>query len=155
MAFDMESLAELGITTEAAEKLICLHNGVVDWMKEQLQQAQEEAEAAKAEADRVAELQAQVDEQKNGEHGYRAKYESATAALESLQTEQAEKRETERKRGAFRALAISEGIRPKIADLISRCADVNSYRWNAEEGTFENPDAIRASISSEWGEYRK
>lgn len=155
MAFNMESLAELGITTEAAEKLICLHNSVVDRIKEELKQAQEEAEAAKAEADHVAELQAQVDERKTGEHRYKEMCESAQAALEALQTEQAEKKETERKRWAFRALVISEGIRPKIADLVSRCADVNSYRWNAEKGTFENPDAIRASISSEWGEYRK
>ena len=154
MAFDIETLTGMGITPEAAEKLVCLHNSVVDGVKEELKKTQEEAEAAKADAEQAAELQARIDEQKAREEGYKAKYEAEKSALDALKAEQAEKKETERKRGAFRSLLIGEGIRPKIADLIARCADVNSYRWNAEEGTFDNPDAVKADIASEWGEYK-
>ena len=155
MAFDVETLTGMGIDAAAAEKLVCLHNGVVDGVKEQLKQAQEEAEAAKAEAEQAEELQAQLDELKAGEDGYKAKYQAEKAAFEALRKEQAEKKETDRKRGAFRSLLVREGIKPKIADLIARCAEVNSYRWNTEEGTFDNPEAIKADIATEWGIYKE
>lgn len=154
MAFDIETLTGMGIGQEAAERLVSRHQASVDEIKAELSRAQEEAEAAKTDAEQAAELQARIDKLKAGEDEYKAKYEAEKAALDALKAEQAEKKETERKRGAFRSLLIGEGIRPKIADLIARCADVNSYRWNAEEGTFDNPDAVKADIASEWGEYK-
>ena len=84
MAFDIATLTEMGITPEAAEKLVCLHNGVVDGVKEQLKQAQEEVEAAKTDAEQAAELQARIDELKAGEDGYKAKYEAEKEVLADL-----------------------------------------------------------------------
>lgn len=151
MAFDIATLTEMGIEPEAAEKLVCLHKEVVDGLKAEISQAQEEIDSAKAQLDHAAELQAQLDEQAE----YKTKYEAEKAALESLQAEQAEKKETQRKRDEFRALAIEEGITHIAADLIAKCADVNSYRWDAEKGTFENPAAIKAEISAEWAGFKR
>lgn len=155
MGFDIEALTGMGIGQEAAERLVSMHQASVDEIKAELSRVQEDAKATKAGADQAGELQARIDAMKAGEDGYKAKYEAEKAALDALKAEQAEKKELEHKRGIYRALLIREGYKPKIADLISRCADVASYRLNNETGEYENLEAVRADIAAEWGEYKE
>lgn len=154
MAFDIQTVMEMGISAEQAEKLVAVHEEVKGRILADLEQAKKEVEDAKAQAEETNRLEAEIEAAKAEETDWKKKYETEKAALDSLKAEQAEKNETKRKRGEYRALLVSAGIRFKIADLIARVADVNAYRWNGEAGTFENPEAIKADIATTWGEYR-
>ena len=152
MPFDLETITGLGIPQDKAEAIIARHDEVINAMKAEAEALEKEAEELKPRAEEARRLEAELNERKEGGKDYKALYEAEKAAFDALKAEQEAKETEARKRDAYKALLRAEGLSGRVVDSIARVAEVSSFRLD-DAGNLDNPEAIRADIRREWGEF--
>ena len=154
MAFDLEMITGLGIPQDKAERIKALHDETINALSAQVEEARKEYEETKARAEEARRLEAELNAYKEGNGGkdYKALYEAEKDAFDALKAEQEAKAKEARKRDAYKALLRAEGISGKVVDSIARVTEVSSFRLD-DAGNLDNPEAIRADIRREWGEF--
>lgn len=166
MALSRRMLKAMGIEPEAIDQIIEAHTETVDALKEQ-------RDGYKADADKVAGLNAELEEarkqlkaaQDNGASASKSS-EEQTKELEKLQKakdaleaefkaykESAEAEQSKRaKTDAYRRLIEKAGIAPKYAGAVLRVADLGAVELS-EDGTVKDADKVVERLKGEYPEF--
>lgn len=132
-------------TDEIENKLIALHLGVVDPLKDDVARY-------KADADRLLGVQEELDQLKAaGDGGYKQKYEDEHTALENLKQSIADEKALAEKSGLYRQLLQEAGIDPKRVDTVLRVADLTKVE--VKDGKLVDSKALADSIKTEWADF--
>ena len=130
---------------EKAQKIMDEHINVTNGLKD-------ERDNYKAEAEKAADLQKQLDDKANGEN-WQEKYEKEHEAFEDFKKQTAADAEAGRVRAAYRKLLSGEGISEKRIDSILKVTDFSKMKLD-KEGKLVNEHELRKAIGDEWGEFR-
>ena len=145
MAFGRSFLKATGLTDEQISAVMEEHVAVTDALKKQ-------RDDYKAEAEKAAELQKQLDGIKGGED-FKDKYEKEHQAFEDFKKKTAEDAEAAKVRAAYRKLLIDEKIGEKRLDTIIKVTDFSKMKLD-KDGNLENVEELRKAIGEEWGEFK-
>ena len=132
-------------TKEKAQQIMDGHITVTDGLKD-------ERDSYKAEADKAADIQKELDGIKGGED-FKKKYEDLKNEFEGFKKQTAQDAETAKVRAAYRKLLADEGISEKRLDAILKVTDLTKVKLD-KEGGIENADDLRKAINDEWGEFK-
>ena len=149
MAFTRKYLASLGLENDKIDAIIEAHTEVTDALKADITKY-------KTEADKIPDLEKQVEEAKQDKANadkFKADFEAEKAAHDKLKSDNAAQAETAKKTAALKKLLKDSGYHEKGLDKIVKYTDLNSLELD-ENGNFKNAEKITADIESEWGEYK-
>lgn len=130
---------------EIENKLIALHLGVVDPLKDDVARY-------KADADKLSDVQKELDDLKAaGNEDYKQKYEDEHTALENLKQSIADEKALAEKSSLYRVLLQESGIDPKRIDAVLRVADLTKVE--VKDGKLVDSKALAESIKTEWADF--
>lgn len=145
MALTRSFLKGYKLDEDVVESIIAEHVSVVDALKK-------ERDGYKAEAEKAADIQKELDGIKGGED-WKKKYEDEKKAFDDFKKKTADDAEAAKVRAAYRKLLIEEKIGEKRVDTILKVTDFSKMKLD-KDGNLENVDALRKSIGEEWGEFK-
>ena len=155
MAFKRQEIREIlgeAYTDEIATKLVELHRGVVDPLKDDLDAAKRDATKYKTEADKVPGLQKDLDEAKKGED-WKDKYEKEHQSFEDYKTKIARDAETAKVQAAYKKLLIEEKISEKTLDAVMAATDYSGMKLK-DDGTLDGVEDLKKAIDTKWGGFK-
>lgn len=135
-------------TEEIENQIMALHLGVVDVIKDELSKA-------KADADKLPEVQAELEKLKSGredDDSYKAKYEKEHADFEKFKTDQTEKDARADKTAKYRALLKKAGVSDKRLDSVLKVTDMDSIKLD-KDGNIEDSEKLLGNIKTEWADF--
>lgn len=130
---------------EKAQKIMDEHINVTNGLKD-------ERDNYKAEAEKAADLQKQLDDKANGEN-WQEKYEKEHEAFEDFKKQTAADAEAGRVRAAYRKLLSGEGISEKRIDSILKVTDFSKMKLD-KDGNLEREEDLKTAINDEWGDFK-
>lgn len=141
-------------TDDIAAKLVELHRGVVDPLKDDLDAAKRDATKYKAEADKVPGLQKDLDEAKKGED-WKDKYEKEHQSFEDYKTKIAQDAEAVKVEAAYRKLLTEEKVSDKAMALIiaAKKAEFSKMKLK-EDGTLDGVEDLKKEINEKYADFR-
>ena len=145
MGFSRSFLKATGLTDEQITAVMEEHTAVTEALKKQ-------RDDYKADADKAAELQKQLDGMKGGED-FKKKYEDEHKAFEDFKKETAQNAEAAKVRAAYRKLLIEEKIGEKRLDSILKVTDFSKMKLD-KDGNLEDVEGLRKAIGDEWGDFK-
>lgn len=145
MAFTRSFLSASGLSEDQIKAVMEEHVIVTDALKKQ-------RDEYKAEAEKTADLQKQLDGIKGGED-YKKKFEDEHKAFEDFKKKVADDAEADKVRSAYRKLLIDEKIGEKRLDAILKVTDFSKMKLD-KEGNLEGEEALRKAIGEDWGEFK-
>ena len=147
MALTRRFLKGMGLTEEQVDTIIEAHTEVTDGLKEQINQY-------KADADKLADVQKELDDLKSaGDGGYKSKYESEKAAHDELKASIAKEKAYASKESAYRELLKAAGVKDKFIDTIIRAEKPTIESLKIEDGKVEGSDALTEAAKKNWGDF--
>ena len=139
-------------TDDIATKLVELHRGVVDPLKDELDTAKRDAAKYKTEAEKVPGLQKDLDEAKKGED-WKGKYEAEKKAHDDYKAQVAKDAEVAKIKTAYRKLLVDERISTKTIDAVIAATDFSKMKLK-EDGTLDGVDDLKKDIAEKWGGFQ-
>lgn len=139
-------------TDDIAAKLVELHRGVVDPLKDELDVAKRDATKYKTEAEKVPGLQKDLDEAKKGED-WKSKYEKADQDLKDYKAQIARDAETAKVKAAYKKLLTEEKISEKTLDSVLAATDYSGMKLK-EDGTLDKIEDLKKDIDTKWGGFK-
>lgn len=155
MAFtrsEVRSILGEAHTEEIENKLFALYLGEKDKLKDQIDTLKSENAKLKADADKLADVQKELDGLKGGED-WKAKYEKEHTDFEGYKTSIAEKETLSKKEAAYSKLLADEQINEKHIKDVVRLTDFSKITLD-KDGNLEHVDDLKKSIGEEWSEYK-
>lgn len=157
MAFKRQEIREIlgeAYTDEIATKLVELHRGVVDPLKDDLDAAKRDATKYKAEADKVPGLQKDLDEAKKGED-WKDKYEKEHQSFEDYKTKIAQDAEAVKVEAAYRKVLTEEKVSEKAMALIieAKKAEFSKMKLK-DDGTLDGVEDLKKEINEKYADFR-
>lgn len=149
--FIREVLGE-AYTDEIATKLAERHRGVLDPIKDQLDDAKRDVTKYKTEAEKVQELQQRVKDLEGGED-WKDKYEKEHQSFEDYKTKVAQDAETAKVQAAYKKLLIEEKISEKTLDAVMAATDYSGMKLK-EDGTLDGVEDLKKDIDTKWGGFK-
>lgn len=142
-------LSEHGIPLEnidkCAEELCGRHTADLDSIKEQ-------RDSFKADAEKLPEVQKELDTLKKDD--YKTKYENEKAAHDKLKADNASKEERATKEKAFSKWLKDQNFTEKgAAKIIKYGGYIDGIKLD-KDGNIEDGEALEKSVGEEWGEYK-
>lgn len=144
MSFTRTFLKTMSLTDEQISAIMEEHVAVTDALKKQ-------RDDYKAEADKLPDIQKQLDALKGGED-YKAKYEAERKALEEYKARVKADADLAKIKDAYRELLKEEKISEKRLDAVIRLTDFSHMKLD-KDGHLENADQLREGIKNEWSDY--
>ena len=145
MAFTRSFLKSTGLSDEQITAVMEEHVAVVDGLKA-------DRDNYKAEAEKAADLQKQLEGIKGGEN-WQEKFEKEHEAFESFKKQTAEEAEAAKVKAAYRSLLVDEKIGAKRIDSICRVTDFSKMKLG-KDGKLADEDELRKAINQEWSEFK-
>ena len=145
MAFTRTWLKSVTKDDEMVNAIMEEHVAVVDGLKAKM-------DSLKAEADKAADLQKQLDGLKGGED-YREKYEKEHKAFEDFKKQTESDANAAKVRAAYRKLLAGEGISEKRLDAILKVTDFSKMKLD-KDGNLDGESDLKKAINSEWSEFK-
>lgn len=145
MAFTRSFLKASGLTDEQVSAVMEEHVAVTDSLKK-------ERDNYKAEADKAADLQRQLEGIQGGED-FKKKYDELKSEYEGFKKKTADDAEAAKVQAAYRNLLIDEKIGAKRLDSIIRVTDFSKMKLD-KDGKLVDEAELRKKIGDEWGEFR-
>lgn len=130
---------------EKEQKIMEGHIGVTDGLKDKI-------ETLQAEADKVPELQKQLDS-RDGEEDFKSKYEEEHKAFEDFKKKTAQDAEASKVKSAYRRLLIEEKISEKWLDRVMESADFSSMKLD-KDGNLADVDKLKEALDKKWGDVK-
>ena len=147
MALTRRFLKGMGLTEEQVDTIIEAHTEVTDGLKEQIKQY-------KADADKLGDVQKELDDLKSaGDGGYKSKYESEKAAHDELKANIAREKAYASKESAYRELLKAAGVKDKFIDTIIRAEKSTIEGLKIEDGKIEGSDTLTEAAKKNWGDF--
>lgn len=131
---------------EKAQQIMDGHISVTDGLKE-------ERDSYKAEAERAADLQKQLDDHLATGEDFKKKYDEEHKAFEDFKKHTTEEANAAKVRTAYRELLAGEGISEKRLDSILKVTDLSKLKLD-KDGNLEGVDELKKAINDEWGEFK-
>ena len=145
MAFTRSFLKASGLTDEQVSAVMEEHVSVTDALKK-------DRDGYKAEAEKAADLQKQLDSINGGED-WKQKYEDERKAFEDFKKKTADDAEAAKVRAAYRKLLIDEKIGEKWIERIMKTQDFSGMKLD-KDGNLNDSESIRKAVADEFGEYK-
>ena len=155
MAFKRSEIREIlgeAYTDEIATKLVELHRGVVDPLKDDLDSAKRDATKWKADADKLPGMQKELDELKKGED-WKGKYEKEKSDFDAYKTKIAQDAEAARVKAAYKKLLTEEKISEKTLESVLNATDYSGMKLK-EDGTLDKIEDLKKDIDAKWGGFK-
>ena len=155
MAFKRAEIREIlgeAYTDDIATKLVELHRGVVDPLKDDLDAAKRDATRYKAEAEKVPGLEKDLDEAKKGED-WKKKFEKAEQDLNDYKDQIARDAETAKVKAAYKRLLTEEKISEKTLEAVMNATDYSKMKLK-EDGTLDGVEDLKKDIDTRWGSFK-
>ena len=155
MAFtrpEVRSILGEAHTEEIENKLISLYLGERDKLKEQIDNLKSDNTRLKADSEKLAEVQKELDEIKGGED-WKAKYEKEHSEHEAYRKSVADKETLEKKHAAYSKLLADEQINEKHIKDVIRLTDFSKVELD-KDGNLKDVDGLKKTIGEEWSEYK-
>lgn len=124
--------------------LIALHIGVVDQIKD-------ERDQYKAEAEKLPELQKQLEDAKGGED-YKAKYDKEHQDFEDYKAKVAREADEQKIKAAYRDLLTDCKISEKRLDAICKVTDFSGMKLD-KDGKLTDSDKLKEAAKKDWAEF--
>lgn len=157
MSFKREEIrAILGdaFTDDIASKLVALHRTVVDPLMDEKDAAKRDADKYKAQADKVPDLEKQLDGYKKGDD-WKAKYEKAEQDLQDYKAQVARDANTAKAKAAHKKLLTDEGINEKAIDSILNATDYSKVKLTDDGGLDDgSKESLKKDITERWGGFK-
>lgn len=143
-------LQALNIEEGVADQIIERHNEVLTEVKEERDHYKEEAE-------KVPDLQKQVDEFKDAESKaekdpYKVKYEALKEEFEAYKSDIDSKAIAVKKESTYRQLLKDCGVAEKRIDAILKVTDLDSVEFD-DNGDLKDGEALKEAIKTEWSDF--
>lgn len=160
MGLSRKFLAAMGIEADKIDEIIAAHTETTEALKAQVSDARAEAETAKAEADKIAAVQAELDKVKKdlatanktietaNKDDYKGKFETVTAELEMLKSENAAKATATLKQAALRDELKKANYTDNAISLIIRNGFAKDVEMG-EDGKATNLETVIKSIQAD------
>lgn len=145
MAFKRSFLESLGLSEQQVSAVMDEHVSVTDALKA-------DRDKYKAQAEKLPEIQKQLDEIKGGED-WKQKFEDEHKAFEDFKNNAAQKEEAAKVRAAYRKLLTDEKIGEKWLDRIMKGTDFSGMKLD-KDGNLNDLDKLKESIEKEWGDVK-
>lgn len=131
---------------EKAQQIMDGHIAVTDGLKD-------ERDSYKAEAEKAADLQKQLEDLTANGEDFKKKFEDEHKAFEDFKKQTASDAEAAKVRTAYRKLLAGEGISEKRLDSILKITDLSKLKLD-KDGNLEGVDGLKKAINDEWGEFK-
>ena len=145
---DVRKIIGEACTDEMENALIALHLGVVDPLKDELNNV-------KADAAKIEELQKEVEklnaEKKDGEN-WKAKFEKEHADFSEYKTQIEKDKATDTVKGLYRTLLKEAKVDDKRIDSILKVTDFSAMKVD-KDGKLEGADKLSESIKNDWKDF--
>lgn len=145
MAFTRSFLSATGLTEEQVKAVMEEHVSVTDALKS-------DRDKFRAEAEKAAELQKELDGIKGGEN-YKEKFEEVSKAFDDFKKKTADDAEAAKVRAAYRKLLIEEKIGEKWLDRVMESADFSGMKLDAD-GNLTDKDKLKENLDKKWGDVK-
>lgn len=145
MAFKRSFLESLGLSEQQVSAVMDEHIAVVDALKA-------DRDKYKAEADKVADLQKELEGIKGGED-FKKKYEDEHESFENFKKKVAEEAETAKVQAAYRSLLVDEKIGAKWLDDIMRITDFTRMKID-KDGKLVDEAELRKTIGEKCSAFK-
>ena len=155
MAFKRAEIREIlgeAYTDEIASKLVALHRGVVDPIKDDLDAANREMNRYKADAEKLPGLQKELEDAKKGED-WKAKYEQEKKDHDDYKAKIARDAETVKLKAAYKKLLVEEKISEKAIDSILNATNYDKMKLK-DDGSLDGIDDLKKDIGEKWGGFK-
>ena len=154
MAFKREEIRKIlgdAYTDEIGTQLVNLHRGVIDPIKDDLDNAKRDAEKYKADAEKLPGVQQELDELKKTD--WKTKYENEHTSFESYKTQVAEDAKTAKVKAAYKKLLTEEKISEKAIDAVLNATDYSKMKLK-DDGTLDGIEDLKKAIDTTWGGFK-
>lgn len=151
MALTNRMLKTMGIEEDQRDQIMEAH-------QDTLREIREERDQYRKEAERVPELQRQLQEAQeaaaegDGADEWKAKYEAEHKALEDLRAEVAEADGRRAKDVAYRKLLAGVGVDPRRVDAVMRVTDLSKVELDGNGG-IKDSEALSKRAAEEWSDF--
>ena len=140
----------MGIEDEKIDQIIEAHTETVDALKEQ-------RDKYKADADKLPDVQKELDEmkdaaEKNGENPYKAQYDDLKKEFDDYKADVTAKETKARKTAAYRKLLQDSKVSEKRLDSILKLSPVDEIELD-DKGDVKGADDIKKKIAEEWSDF--
>lgn len=143
MALTRAMLKGMQLTEEQVSAIIEEHSNTVQGLKDEIKKY-------KADAEKLPEVQKELDKLKEGDgNDWEKKYNDEHTAFEDYKKQVADREAIAKVRGAYRKLLVENGVGEKHIDAVLRVTDFSNVKID-KEGKLENADKLAESIKSEW-----
>lgn len=154
MAFTRKFLSALGVDDEKVDEIIEAHTAVTNALKEERDKYKSEAEAASADAEKLAEVQKELDSLKADENPYEAKYNDLRAEYEQYKADTEAKALTAKKAKAYRELLKDAGVAEKRLDTVIKASpsEIEALEFE-EDGKVKDAKTLTEQLKSTWSDF--
>lgn len=141
MSLTRNSLKGMGLPDEQVSAIIEMHAETTEALKAQRDQY-------KADAEKLAIVQAELDSIKNSGNDWQKMYEDKNSEFESFKNDIHAKEEITEKRNAYRELLKDAGIFENMIDTVLKGSDLSAIKM--EDGKIVDAEKLTESIKEEW-----
>jgi hypothetical protein len=145
MALTRKFLKGMGLPDEQIETIIEAHTEVTDALKQ-------DRDTYKADAEKLAGVQKELDDLKANGGEWQTKYEKEHSDFEAYKSAQTAKETKTAKTAAYKALLIESGISEKYADKILKLTDIEAIELD-ESGKIKDADTHKQTVQTEYSEF--
>lgn len=145
MSLTRGMLKGMGLTEEQVSAIIDAHAETVDGLKDSLK-------AAKADADKLKEVQKELDSLKATDgDDFKTKYEKEHADFEAYKKTVAGEKADAEKRSLYRDLLKGAGVDAKRIDTVMKVTDLSGIK--VKDGKIDNADDLTKQIQKDWADF--
>lgn len=141
MALTRKFLSALGIEAEKIDEIITAHTDTISGIKEEMNKY-------KADAEKLPQVQQELDNFKNGDD-WQKKYEDEHKAFEDYKTEVDKREIVNSKKEAYKGLLLANKVDEKRIEAILKVTNFEEMKLG-DDGKFENESMLSENIKSDW-----
>lgn len=159
MSLTRKALSAMGIESEKIDSIINMHTEVTDDLKEQIETLEKEAKNYKADAEKLTDVQKELDDLKAAVDADAKKregkdYDKLKQEFDDYKQAQENKSVRAKKEAAYKEILKDAGIPEKHYAKILKYSDIDSVELD-ENDKIKNSKDILKSVEDEWSDHRE
>ena len=155
MALTRKALVAMGIEAEKIDQIIELHTESTDALKKERDDAREDAKKYKADSDKLAGVQKELDDLKadKGEPDkFKNLYDDLKKEYDKYKDDVQAKETKAAKSKAYKEMLKEIGISEKRLDSVLKVADLDSFELD-DTGAIKDVDKLKTTAKTEWADF--
>ncbi len=157
MSLTRKALSAMGIESEKIDSIISMHTETIDDMKGQIETLEKDIKKYKAEAEKLADVQKELDDLKasveaDAKSREGKDYDALKKEFDDYKTEQENKAVRSSKENAFKDILKDAGIPEKHFAKVLKYSDIDGLELG-EDGKLKDSKELLKSIKEEWSDH--